>query len=368
MSIDCSIAQTITVELAERSYPILIGQNLFSSAIFSRYIRGSQVCIVTNPTVAKYYLPRLKACLSSVPQVTEQHVVILPDGEQYKTLASFSEIIDSLVNYKHHRSTTLIALGGGVIGDLVGFAAACYQRGVNFIQIPTTLLSQVDASVGGKTAVNHPQGKNLIGAFHQPSLVLIDTLVLVSLPEREFKAGLAEVIKYGLTADAEFFSWLEQHIEKVLRRDHQMLSHLIARSCGIKADIVAEDECEKGRRAILNFGHTFGHAIESLTAYKRYLHGEAVAIGMLMACRLSCRLKYIDGVIVDRLTALLLCIGFELAPSFPGYSSENMLATMCLDKKNTSRQPTLILLKQLGQADIVKTVNAEQIISVLLQS
>lgn len=354
----------ITVNLAERSYPIIIGQDLFSSELIRPYILAKQVCVVTNPVVADYYLPALVACLKKAG--VDYHVVTIPDGEQYKTLDSFEKILQSLIQHKHHRSTTLIALGGGVIGDLTGFAAACYQRGVSFIQIPTTLLAQVDASVGGKTAVNHAQAKNMIGAFHQPSLVLIDTNVLISLPNREFNAGLAEVIKYGLIADSDFFAWLEQNLDLILQRDPVALSKIISRSCELKAEIVAQDEHEKGKRALLNFGHTFGHAIEAVTHYNTYLHGEAVAIGMLMACHLSHKLGYIDSSVASRLEKLLAKIGLPLIASHSSCHPEALLNAMSLDKKNISQAPTLILLKQLGCAEIFKAVELDLIRSVLV--
>lgn len=353
----------ITVNLAERSYPIIIGQDLFSPELICSYITAKQVCIVTNPAVADYYLSDLEACLKKAG--FDYHVVTIPDGEQHKTLGSFEKILQSLIQHKHHRSTTLIALGGGVIGDLTGFAAACYQRGVNFIQIPTTLLAQVDASVGGKTAVNHAQAKNMIGAFHQPSLVLIDTNVLTSLPNREFNAGLAEVIKYGLIADSDFFDCLEQNLDLILQRDPIALSKIISRSCELKAEIVAEDEHEKGKRALLNFGHTFGHAIEAVTDYKIYLHGEAVAIGMLMACHLSHKLGYIENSVASRLGKMLVKIGLPLTVSHPSCSAGAILNAMSLDKKNTSQTPTLILLKQLGCAEVFKTIELDVIRSVL---
>lgn len=355
------IQSIITVDLAERSYPIIIGQELFLAEILGQYISGKQVCIVTNPVIAGFYLSDLKKCLGDYDCET----VIIPEGEQYKTLHSFEYILESLIKHKHHRSTTLIALGGGVIGDLTGFAAACYQRGVSFIQIPTTLLAQVDASVGGKTAVNHAQAKNMIGAFHQPKLVLIDTSVLTSLPNREFNAGLAEVIKYGLIVDSNFFDWIEQNIDLILQRHPEALGKIISRSCELKAEIVVADEYENGKRALLNFGHTFGHAIEAVTNYKIYLHGEAVAIGMLMACRLSNKLGYIDGLVASRLEKILAKIGLPLAASYQNYSPEAVLNAMRLDKKNHSQAPTLILLKQLGCAEIFRAVDIEQIRSVL---
>ncbi|MFG1489584.1 3-dehydroquinate synthase, partial [Oceanospirillum sp. HFRX-1_2] len=279
--------QTLNVDLGDRSYPIHIGSGLISDlSLIAPHIRGRQVMIVSNTTVAPLYLEQLKTTLADQYQVAE---VILPDGEAYKTLDSVNLIFDALLNNRFNRTCTLIALGGGVIGDMTGFAAASYQRGVNFIQIPTTLLSQVDSSVGGKTGVNHPLGKNMIGAFWQPQLVLADTDTLQTLPERELAAGIAEVIKYGLIRDPEFFNWLESNVEPLKTKSTTALTEAIFRSCQNKADVVAQDELEGGIRATLNLGHTFGHAIETEQGYGQWLHGEAVATGMLMAADLSQR-------------------------------------------------------------------------------
>ncbi len=278
------MAETLTVDLGNRSYPIVIGRGMLDGGFdLSEFVRGSDCMVVSNTTVAPLYyeklLPNLAGCnVSSVN---------LPDGEAHKTVPTMQTIIDSLVKTGANRDTTVVALGGGVVGDIAGFAAACYMRGVDFVQVPTTLLAQVDSSVGGKTGVNHEKGKNLIGAFHQPQIVLIDTATLETLPDRELKAGLAEVIKHGAICDTEFFAWLEVNMTALLQRDPEALAHAIRRSCELKSAVVAEDEREAGRRAILNFGHTFGHAIEHCQGYGEWLHGEAVAAGMVMAAKLS---------------------------------------------------------------------------------
>ena len=276
--------KTLNVDLEERSYPIYIGQGLLTQAsLLTGHISGKQALIVSNETVAPLYLDKVQSMLAEF----NHQAVILPDGEKYKNLEVLNQIYDALLTHKFDRSVTLIALGGGVVGDMTGFAAATYQRGVNFIQIPTTLLSQVDSSVGGKTGVNHPLGKNMIGAFHQPKCVIADTDTLNTLPDKELSAGIAEVIKYGVLGDLEFFHWLETNLVHMLRRDPEALAYSIERSCQDKADIVAADEKESGKRALLNLGHTFGHAIETYVGYGEWLHGEAVATGMLMAADLS---------------------------------------------------------------------------------
>ena len=276
--------EQLTVALAQRSYPISIGPDLLDDVtLFAPAIKGKRVMIVTNETVAPLYLERLQRTLAA----WQLDSCILPDGEEYKDLESFNRIMTALLQGNHGRDTTLIALGGGVIGDLVGFAAACYQRGVPFIQVPTTLLSQVDSSVGGKTAVNHPMGKNMIGAFYQPKAVIIDINCLATLPQRELSAGLAEVIKYGIIWDAPFFAWLEQHIADLLALDSELLTQAIFRCCQIKADVVSQDETEMGVRALLNLGHTFGHAIEAEQGYGNWLHGEAVSAGSVLAAATS---------------------------------------------------------------------------------
>ncbi len=341
-----AVMRRVEVDLGDRSYPIYIGENLFDQGdLLKPHIRGQQVCIVTNDTVAPLYLQRLKQALSGY-QLTE---VILPDGEAHKTLDVLSRIFDQLLQERHNRTTTLIALGGGVVGDMTGFAAASYQRGVDFIQIPTTLLSQVDSSVGGKTGVNHPLGKNMIGAFHQPNAVLIDTEALRTLPERELSAGIAEVIKYGLIADAPFYQWLEDNMEALLACDSDALAYAIERSCQNKADVVAQDEREGGLRAILNLGHTFGHAIETAQGYGNWLHGEAVATGMLMALDLSAREGHIATAEVERLKTLLQRA--KLPVNSPeGMTEERYLELMAVDKKVLDGQLRLVLLERVGKA------------------
>jgi 3-dehydroquinate synthase len=335
------MSTSITVDLGERSYPIVIGSGLLGGGFdLAEYVAGGDCLIVSNETVAPLYLEALQANLGGKAVET----ISLPDGEIHKTVATLEAVLDKLVGNRANRDTTLIALGGGVVGDITGFAAACYMRGVAFIQVPTTLLAQVDSSVGGKTGVNHPLGKNLIGAFHQPQIVLIDTDTLATLPERELKAGLAEVIKYGAIADAEFFTWLEANIDALLARDTEPLTYAIRRSCELKAEVVAEDEREAGRRAILNFGHTFGHAIEQCQGYGEWLHGEAVAAGMVMASMLS----DIDQEDVARLIDLLRRAGLPVKP--PAIGAAAMQEAMRMDKKVLGKQQRFVLLRQLGTA------------------
>ncbi|GAB6068452.1 3-dehydroquinate synthase [Methylothermus subterraneus] len=346
--------QTLIVELAERSYPIYIGAGLLARPeLFNRHLAGQQVLVVTNTVVGPWYLEKVMDAIEA-PSKAE---LVLPDGESYKTLATVERIFDRLLEKRFSRNATLVALGGGVIGDLVGFAAACYQRGIAFIQVPTTLLAQVDSSVGGKTGVNHPLGKNMIGAFYQPRCVIADTQALDTLPDRELRAGLAEVIKYGLIADAAFFAWLEENMAKLLNRDAQALAYAIERSCRIKAEVVGADERESGLRAILNFGHTFGHAIEAATGYGRYLHGEAVAIGMCLAAELSRRLGLIGLAQVERIVALIERAGLPILP--PALDSEQWLAWMAVDKKNLDGKLRLILLETLGRAALPQPVPGE---------
>jgi 3-dehydroquinate synthase len=338
--------QELTVDLGDRSYPIYIGAGLLSNPdLIKPHIKGQQVLIVSNETVAPLYLEQVKASCRDY-QCAE---VILPDGEAFKTLDSVNAIFDALLEQRQNRTTTLIALGGGVVGDITGFAAACYQRGVNFIQIPTTLLSQVDSSVGGKTGVNHPLGKNMIGAFHQPQCVIADTATLSTLPERELRAGFAEVIKYGLICDREFFDWLEDNYQSVLDCDLQALSDVIQRSCQNKAKVVAQDELESGIRAILNLGHTFGHAIETAQGYGRWLHGEAVAAGMVMAADLSARLGWISLADARRARAL---IERAQLPALPpqDMSAARFTELMAVDKKVLDGNLRLVLLKSIGEA------------------
>lgn len=337
----------LCVELGDRSYPIYINAGILDDAEkFRPFVAGSQVLLVTNTVVDPLYSERLEKSLSFAETLTK---LVLPDGESYKNLDTLNTIFDALLSGGHNRKTTLVALGGGVVGDMVGFAAASYQRGVNFIQVPTTLLAQVDSSVGGKTAVNHPLGKNMIGAFHQPKCVVIDTGLLASLPSRELSAGLAEVIKYGLIADLDFFEWLENNIDKLMARDADALSYAIERSCRIKADIVAQDEREGGIRAILNLGHTFGHAIEAHLGYGKWLHGEAVGVGMIMACRMSSKLGWLDGSIVTRAVDLIAAAGLPVDP--PTEMSPDMfLKYMSVDKKVLDKTLRLVLLTACGAA------------------
>ena len=338
--------QTLDVDLGERSYPILIGERLIERGeLLAPHIRGRQVAIVTNETVAPLYLERLMQSLAGYA-VTP---VILPDGEAWKNWETLQLIFDGLLTARHDRKTTLIALGGGVIGDMAGFAAACYQRGVDFIQVPTTLLSQVDSSVGGKTGINHPLGKNMIGAFYQPQLVLIDTSTLATLPARELSAGLAEVIKYGLICDEPFLGWLEANIERLRSLDPAALTEAIRRSCAAKAAVVGADEREAGVRATLNLGHTFGHAIETHMGYGAWLHGEAVAAGTVMALEMSCQLGWIDATARDRGVRLLARAGLPVVPPAQ-MTPDDFLQHMAVDKKVLDGQLRLVLLKQLGEA------------------
>ena len=337
--------RTLQVALAERSYPIHIGQGLLDTFPLAEQVRGNQVMIITNETIAPLYLDKLQSQFGQIQCDT----LVLPDGEKYKTLATLESIFDALLEKRHSRTTTLIALGGGVVGDMVGFAAACYQRGVDFIQVPTTLLAQVDSSVGGKTAVNHPRGKNMIGAFHQPRLVLIDTDVLETLPTREVAAGYAEVVKYGLIRDPEFYDWLETNNPRLLSRDSELMAEAIYRSCENKAQVVADDETEQGNRALLNLGHTFGHAMETATGYSEWLHGEAVAAGMVMAVSMSARLGWLDEGLGSRLTALLESWGLPVAVP-KGMTAAQFMDLMALDKKVHNGQLRLVLMKALGDA------------------
>jgi len=340
--------QTLHVPLADRSYPIYIGENLLARLrdLIPR-LNGNQVMIVTNETVAQLYLKVAKSAFSDL----QCDCVILPDGEDYKNLSTLNLIFDALLQHRHSRTTTLVALGGGVVGDMCGFAAAAYQRGVDFVQVPTTLLSQVDSSVGGKTGVNHPLGKNMIGAFHQPICVIADTSTLDTLPDRELSAGVAEVIKYGLINDPDFFDWLEKNLTHVLQRDSEALAHIIFRSCANKAAIVGADERESGQRALLNLGHTFGHAIESGVGYGEWLHGEAVATGMLMAADLSCRMGWLNASDVNRLETMLKLANLPVTPP-PSMTPARFLDLMAVDKKTVNKKLRLVLLKSIGDAVI----------------
>ncbi|MCP4769554.1 MAG: 3-dehydroquinate synthase [Gammaproteobacteria bacterium] len=342
------IKHTLKLDLGERSYPIYIGSGLIGeSELLTRHIQGQSALIVTNDKVAPLYMEAVEQSLD-VGGIRYDRVV-LDDGEKYKNLDSVSRIIDLLLTQRHDRRCTVIALGGGVVGDIGGFAASIYQRGVNFIQMPTTVLSQVDSSVGGKTGVNHPLGKNMIGAFYQPQCVIADIDSFNTLPARELSAGFAEVIKYGLIYDADFFSWLEENIEGLLSLDQDLLAQAVLVSCEIKARVVEQDERESGLRAILNLGHTFGHAIETVMGYGNWLHGEAVAAGMVMAIDLSIREGWIDESVRKRSIALLERAALPLAPP-PGISAGQFLDVMAIDKKTIDGNINLVLLRALGEA------------------
>jgi 3-dehydroquinate synthase len=350
------IHATIRLSLGAHSYPVYIGQHIFATpAILAAHIHGKQILIVTQETLAAYYLPQLQAALSGY----QLDVFMLPDGECYKNLEQWQHILDALLHAGHERSTTLIALGGGVVGDITGFAAACYQRGVNYIQIPTTLIAQIDAAIGGKTAVNHSHGKNMIGAFHQPQCVIADVDLLQTLPMREYLAGLAEMIKYGLICDVDFFSWLEVNREALLTRKTDVLLRAIHTCASIKARIVSEDERDLGRRNVLNFGHTFGHALEAAGNYQQFLHGEAVAIGMAMATWLSGDLALIPQADVRRVINFLEAVGFQLKKQLP--STTQLMQLMRRDKKVQDGRLNFILLTRLGYAEKNATVSDVQL-------
>ena len=352
-----ALSNTLTLDLGDRSYPVYIGAELLAEArLLINHIRGKSALVVSNTTVAPLYLAKVQATLDA--HSIRHDCIILDDGEQHKTIATVEKIIDSLLQQRHDRQTTLIALGGGVVGDITGFAASIYQRGVDYIQIPTTLLSQVDSSVGGKTGVNHPLGKNMIGAFCQPRCVIADTSTLDTLPARELSAGLAEVIKYGLIHDASFFDWLEQNIEALQARNYQALCHAILVSCEIKAEIVAQDERETGIRAILNLGHTFGHAIEATMGYGKWLHGEAVATGMIMATDLSMRHGWIDESVKQRAVNLLEKSSLPTR-SPPEMTIDDYMNAMAIDKKSQDGRIKFILLKALGDAIITSDYDAD---------
>ena len=337
--------QTLQVDVGHSRYPILIGSGLLTDReVLDAHVRGRDLMIVTNTTVARLYLAKLTNSLA--PRRLAE--CILPDGEQHKTLQAAGWVFDALVGKKMNRDATVLALGGGVVGDIAGFTAACYQRGIGYVQMPTTLLAQVDSSVGGKTGVNHSGGKNLIGAFYQPQSVIADTDTLATLPDRELRAGLAEVIKYGCVWDPLLFDWLDHNMGKLLARDVDALTYSIARSCEIKARVVAKDEREQNLRAILNFGHTFGHAIEAATGYETYLHGEAVGLGMLMATDLSHRLGMIDGSIKGRVRDILGKAGLPTAA--PRIGAAKALELMQMDKKVLAGAMRLVLLEKLGRA------------------
>lgn len=354
--------QTLHVELGDRRYPIFIGSDLDSQQLLAPYISGKQVMVVTNTTVAPLYLEHYLDALTALGKVVS--TCVLPDGEQYKNIEHLNLIFDALLSAGFNRDCTVLALGGGVIGDMAGFAAACFQRGVYFVQVPTTLLSQVDSSVGGKTGINHPLGKNMIGAFQQPQVVLADMSHLKTLPKRELSAGLAEIIKYALLGDTEFLVWLEQHMEKLLAGDPILLAEAVYRSCAHKARIVASDEKEQGERALLNLGHTFGHAIESYLGYGNWLHGEAVATGMVMAADLSERMGWISTADIDRVKKIIQSADLPIVcPKIP---LDEFLAYMAHDKKVLNGQLRLVLLKQLGQATIGSDFDVESMHQAIL--
>ena len=354
--------ETLSVALGERSYPIHIGAGLLGrSELWRPVLRGGRVVVVSNTTVAPLYLATLRQALAELG--VEACAVILPDGEQHKNWQTLNMIFDALLGAHCERSTPIIALGGGVVGDMTGFAAACYQRGMPFIQVPTTLLAQVDSSVGGKTAINHPLGKNMIGAFYQPRLVLADTALLRSLPERELRAGIAEVIKYGLIRDLPFLTWLEEHLEALLAREPQALEYAVLRSCANKAEVVVADERESGERALLNLGHTFGHAIEAGLGYGVWLHGEAVAAGTLMAAALSQRLGMLAEGDVARIEALFLRAGLPVRG--PALGSARYLELMRHDKKVQDGRLRLVLLDALGRAVLSDAAPDEQIMAAI---
>ncbi len=355
-----NLLHELPVDLGERSYPILIGERMLGEYDLSGYVAGSQVMLVTNDVVGPLYLEQARA---SFPGKSID-AVVLPDGEKHKDWQTLNLIFDALLEKRHTRKTTLVALGGGVVGDMTGFAAASYQRGVPFIQIPTTLLSQVDSSVGGKTGINHPLGKNMIGAFHQPEVVLIDTDTLQTLPPREVSAGLAEVIKYGLIRDIPFLDWLEQSIEQLVACDSKTLAEAIMRSCACKADVVAQDERESGLRATLNLGHTFGHAIETFAGYGNWLHGEAVGTGMVMAAELSAREGFIGPADYDRVVDLVSRANLPVYPP-SNMTPADFMNLMAVDKKNVDGRLRLVLLRAIGDAMVTSDASPDNLSATL---
>lgn len=356
--------QTLHVELGDRRYPIFIGSHLDPKELLEPYIKGKQVMIVTNETVAPLYLKNYIAALEALEKKVS--TCILPDGEKYKNIAHLNLIFDALLEAGFNRDCTVLALGGGVIGDMAGFASACFQRGVYFIQIPTTLLSQVDSSVGGKTGINHPLGKNMIGAFQQPQVVMADMAQLKTLAPRELSAGLSEVIKYALLGDADFLIWLETHMDKLVQGDEVLLAEAVYRSCAHKARIVANDEKEQGERALLNLGHTFGHAIESYLGYGNWLHGEAVAIGMVMAADLSCRMGWISQQDLERTRNIISRA--QLPIICPKIPLDDFLGYMAHDKKVLNGQLRLVLMKKIGQAVITKEFDVDLMKQAILEN
>ncbi|WP_313950318.1 3-dehydroquinate synthase [Accumulibacter sp.] len=350
--------ETLTVALGARSYPILVGRGVLDRGeLLLPFLRQLKVAIVTNATVGPLYLDRFAEPLRRAGVSVSE--IVLPDGEQFKNWPTLNSIFDALLAGRCERSTTLVALGGGVVGDITGFAAACFQRGMPLIQVPTTLLAQVDSSVGGKTAINHPLGKNMIGAFHQPQVVLADTETLSTLPDRELRAGVAEIIKYGLIRDLPFFEWLEANIERLLSRDPAALSEAICRSCRNKAEVVAADEHERGERALLNLGHTFGHAIETGIGYGEWLHGEAVAAGTMMAAELSSQLGWLDSRALGRVERLFHRAGLPV--SGPNLAIERYLELMQNDKKVQDGNLRFVLLKRIGQSVVTDVASPAQV-------
>ena len=348
-------SKILNVELADKSYPIYIGSDLLSSkSLLSDHIQGKQVMVVTNTTIAPLYLEKLKDALSDF----NVESVILPDGEEFKTLETLNKVFDALLKAKFDRSSTLVALGGGVVGDIAGYAAASYQRGVNFIQVPTSLLSQVDSSVGGKTGVNHELGKNMIGAFYQPKAVIIDVDTLDTLSDQEYSAGMAEVIKYGLLGNVDFFYMLETNIESIMARNKDLIIEIIFNSCKDKASIVALDEFERGKRALLNLGHTFGHGIENAFGYGNYLHGEAVSIGMVMATKLSMDEGYLSNEDAIRVESILSKADLPISIK-KSIGSETLIEAMSLDKKSIDGKIRLVLLKALGDSYLTDSYSKE---------
>ena len=340
--------QQVRIELGDRSYPILIGQGLIPQMAGMPLPKAHAALIVTNTTVGPLYAQALREALA--PQYAQVSTVVLPDGEAHKTWQTLQMIFDALLARGSDRKTVLYALGGGVVGDITGFAAACYMRGVPFVQVPTTLLAQVDSSVGGKTAINHPQGKNMIGAFYQPQLVVCDLATLRTLPPRELSAGLAEVIKYGPIADMDFLAWIEANLSALLAREPAALAHAVRRSCEIKAAVVGQDERESGLRAILNFGHTFGHAIEAGLGYGEWLHGEAVGCGMVMALHLSQELGGVDAAFVERCTRLIAAAGLPTVG--PRLGAQRYLELMRLDKKSEAGEIRFVVISEPGRAEL----------------
>ena len=355
--------KTININLEKRSYPIYVGEGLLENyGLLKKHISNKKVAIITNDKIAPFYLEKISNTLSVEKEIIP---IILPDGEVFKNFETLNLIYDTLLKNKANRQITLIALGGGVIGDITGFAAATFMRGVDFIQIPSTLLSQVDSSVGGKTGINHPLGKNMIGAFYQPKCVIADINLLETLPDKELSAGLAEVIKYGLIRDSSFFEWLENNVEGIIKRDSQLLIEAVVRSCQNKADIVESDEFESGIRAILNLGHTFGHAIETATGYDKWLHGEAIAIGMVMAAYLSEQMGWLTKEENQRIKSLIVDANLPINP--PEISKQEFLDLMQLDKKTKEDQINLVLQQGIGKAILTSDYDTDKLHNTLLK-